>query len=112
MSADFLHPSYGGRNSAPVAPAPEGPRPGPVPAAGNHDVNCRAARLAGRACCCSARPVVIAVMGTAVGRPHRTDLLLCLHHYRASRAGLATAGATVLDLDGRPVADTAWPDVP
>jgi hypothetical protein len=28
------------------------------------------------------------------------DLLLCGHHYRASKAALAAAGATVLDMKG------------
>jgi hypothetical protein len=31
-------------------------------------------------------------------RPHQTDLLLCGHHYRASRDALAAAGATVQHL--------------
>jgi hypothetical protein len=32
-------------------------------------------------------------------RPHPVDLLLCFHHYRASRAALA-AGAVVFDETG------------
>lgn len=31
-------------------------------------------------------------------RPRETDLLLCGHHYRASRAALAAAGAVVRTL--------------
>lgn len=54
-------------------------------------------RLASRACCCAARPAVVAVMPSAPGRPHRTDLLLCRHHYRTSRQALAAAGAVVFD---------------
>jgi len=45
------------------------------------------------------------------GRKHPVDLLLCGHHYRASRKALAAAGATVLDLNGVPVTDDAWPPV-
>lgn len=60
-------------------------------------------RLAERACCCSAWPVVVAVMPPSAGRADPTGILLCAHHYRASRAALATAGASVLDRDGMPV---------
>jgi len=51
-----------------------------------------------RACCCSARAMVQVVMPPAPARPHRTELLLCGHHYRASRQALAAAGATVREL--------------
>jgi hypothetical protein len=57
----------------------------------------RALRTASRACCCPARPVVVAVMAPAPGRDHPTDLLLCGHHYRASRLPLLAAGAAVYD---------------
>jgi hypothetical protein len=67
------------------------------------DVDWRAVGLANRACCCSSRPAVIAVMPPSPGRPHCTELLLCGHHYRRSRSALAAAGATVLDPSGRPV---------
>jgi uncharacterized Zn-binding protein involved in type VI secretion len=66
-------------------------------------VDLRAARRAGRSCCCPARPAVIAVMPPAPGRPHQTDLLLCGHHYRVCRQALAASGATVVDIDGIPV---------
>jgi hypothetical protein len=49
------------------------------------------------------------VMPPTPERTHPTDLLLCGHHYRASRKSLAAVGATVLDLNGVPVADDAWP---
>ena len=49
-----------------------------------------------RACCCPAKPAVVAVLPPAPGRDHETDLLLCGHHYRASRDALAAAGATVM----------------
>ncbi len=48
-------------------------------------------------------------MPSAAARWHPTELLLCGHHYRVSRQALAAAGATVLDLDGLPVADGTWP---
>jgi len=56
------------------------------------------AGLADRACCCPARAMVQVVMPPAPARPHRTELLLCGHHYRASRQALAAAGATVREL--------------
>jgi hypothetical protein len=54
--------------------------------------------LADRACCCSARAVVQVIMPSSPTRPHRTELLLCGHHYRVSRQALAAAGATVREL--------------
>ena len=72
------------------------------------DIDWPALRLATRACCCPARPVVIVIMPPALGRPHRTDLLLCGHHYRASRHALAAAGASAFTLDGAPLAADTW----
>ncbi len=57
-------------------------------------------RLAGRSCCCSARPVVMVVIPATSVRPHSVDLLLCGHHYRASRTALAAANAVVTDETG------------
>lgn len=91
-------------------PAEPDARPSPPPPAlptAPH-IDWRAARLASRSCCCSARPAVIAVMPAAAGRPHQTDLLLCWHHYRASRDGLKSAGAKILNLAGSPVTSQAW----
>jgi hypothetical protein len=51
---------------------------------------------------------VIAVMPPVAGRPHRTELLLCGHHYRVSRQRLAAAGATIVDMDGTPVTGQTW----
>jgi len=106
MSVNFLHPSMIGRGAAQAKPSSgrAGPR-----RPGTDSIDWHAARRAGRACCCLARPAVIAVIPPAQGRPHPTDLLLCGHHYRVSRQRLAGAGATVVDLDGVPVADGAWP---
>jgi len=53
-----------------------------------------------RACCCPAKPAVVAVLPPAPGRDHETDLLLCGHHYRESRRALEAAGAIVMAEDG------------
>ena len=53
--------------------------------------------LGDRACCCPARPVVRVLIPPAPARPHSVDLLLCGHHYRASGAALAAAGAVIMD---------------
>ena len=53
-----------------------------------------------RACCCTARPVVSAVMPPIFARSHPVDLLLCGHHYQVSRDALAAAGAVVFDETG------------
>jgi hypothetical protein len=73
------------------------------PAAAIPAIDWRALTKAGRACCCPAKPVVVAVMPPAPGRDHATDLLLCGHHHRASREALAAAGAAVFDDAGRRV---------
>jgi hypothetical protein len=54
----------------------------------------------GPACCCPANPVVRVIMPATTARPHRTELLLCGHHYRVSRQALAAANATVTELSG------------
>ena len=59
--------------------------------------------LADRSCCCPARPVVRVLIPPAPARPHPVDLLLCGHHYLASRAALAAAGASVIDETGEVV---------
>ena len=53
--------------------------------------------LGDRAGCCPARPVVRVLIPPAPARPHSADLLLCGHHYRASGAALAVAGAVIMD---------------
>ena len=67
-----------------------------------------AAGLTDQACCCVARAVVRVVMPPAPGRPHETELLLCGHHYRASRAALSAAHASVHDLAGNFADPSAW----
>ncbi|MGO9080150.1 MAG: hypothetical protein ACLQDY_14070 [Streptosporangiaceae bacterium] len=66
-------------------------------------IDWRAVRTADRSCCCAAKPAYIAVLPPAEGREHATELLLCGHHCRASRAALAETGAVVLDERGVPV---------
>jgi hypothetical protein len=56
------------------------------------------ADLSGRACCCVAWAVVRVVIPPTAARPHETELLLCGHHYRVSRAALAAAHANVSEL--------------
>src|SRR5215470_15511461 len=67
-----------------------------------------AASLNDQACCCVARAVVRVVMPPTAGRPHETELLLCGHHYRTSRAALSAAHATVHELAGNPDDPSAW----
>ncbi len=62
------------------------------------------------ACCCVARAVVRVVMPPAAGRPHETELLLCGHHYRVSRAALAAAHARVEELRAGEVTPRTWFD--
>ena len=52
----------------------------------------------GSACCCPANPVVRVIMPATAARPHRTELLLCGHHYRVSCRALVAANATVTEL--------------
>jgi len=64
--------------------------------------------LSGQACCCVARAVVRVVMPLTADRPHESELLLCGHHYRVSRAALAAAHATVSELPGTADDPDAW----
>jgi hypothetical protein len=66
------------------------------------------AGLTDRACCCSAKPVVQVIMPATPARPQETGLLLCGHHYRASRQSLGAAGARVRELPGTPRDTAAW----
>lgn len=77
------------------------------PAAAVLAIDWCALRNTSRACCCPAEPAVVAVMPPAAGRDHPTDLLLCAHHYRASRVALRRAGADVFDSTGRRVTPPA-----
>lgn len=75
----------------------------------SHLIDWSVTRLADRACCCPAPPIVVAVMPPSTGRPFPTDLLFCGHHYRASRRSLAAVGAVILDMNGRPFSDNSLP---
>lgn len=97
------HPSYAGRASQ-LAAADQQSRaaetqsaqlPNPVP-----DIDWQLVRQAGRSCCCTAGPAVIAIMPARASRQHPTELLLCMHHYHASREVLAAGQATVVSLSG------------
>jgi len=67
-----------------------------------------AASLTDQACCCVARAVVRIIMPPTASRPHETELLLCGHHYRASRAALAAAGASMHELAGSFADPSDW----
>ncbi len=47
-------------------------------------------------------------MPPTAARPHETELLLCGHHYLASRHALAAARARVRELPGTPGDAAAW----
>jgi hypothetical protein len=104
MAEDYSHPSGAREGTAALTRSRQDTRP----PAGIAFGDLPAIRRAGRSCCCSAGPMVVALIPASPGRPHQTDLLLCGHHYRASRRALAAAGATVVDLDGMPVTDGHW----
>ena len=61
-----------------------------------------------RACCCVARAMVRVIMPPAEGRSHETELLLCGHHYRVSRAALSAAHGRVEELPASRVALGTW----
>jgi len=107
MAANLGHPGLTGRNAAQA----NRPRAQTEPQPATDPVDWRSVRQAEHACCCLARPAVIAVMPATAIRPHATDLLLCGHHYRMCGRGLSAAGATILDMTGSPVTDGAWPSV-
>ncbi len=97
MNARFPHPS--GRNNDNAASLPlDDAIPSRIATAG----------LADRACCCPAKPMVRVLMPPTAARPHETELLLCGHHYRASRQALAAARARVRGLPGTPGDAAAW----
>jgi hypothetical protein len=94
MNARF-RPSSGGRVEGAAGLYDATTQPGP------------AVGQSGGACCCVAPAVVRVVMPPPAGRPDETELLLCGHHYRVSRAALAAAHATVSELPASS-ADAAW----
>lgn len=75
--------------------------------AGNPADRAKPITITEQACCCPARPVVTVVLPPTAKRPHTVDLLLCGHHYRLCRDGLAAAGAVVYGETGAPIQATA-----
>jgi hypothetical protein len=63
---------------------------------------------AGPACCCPGKAAVRVVMPPTPTRPHETDVLLCGHHYRASRAALTVARAVARALPGTGSDVASW----
>lgn len=105
MTSRFLHPSYAERVNEwqPVTtsdPSLDAVGPG---------IDVLALRRAARSCCCPAKPAVVVMMPPSASRPHATDLLMCMHHYRISRQSLAAAGALVADTSGRVLQSPARP---
>ena len=92
MNARFLHPSAR-KNDAAAHAAPGATVIPAVPAE--------------PADCCPAKAVVRVSMPT----PRRADLLLCGHHYRASRDALAATSAVVRELPGTSSDIAAWIDL-
>jgi hypothetical protein len=105
MSPELQHPSQTGRGTSLAEPSRQPGRSQPSVDL----IDWPAARRADRACCCTAGPVVIAVVPPAHGRPHQTDLLLCGHHYRVSRQSLTAAGAVMVDMAGDQLDPEEWP---
>jgi hypothetical protein len=69
----------------------------------------RAPKAAGdRSCCCPGPAAVLVVMPATAARPHETELLLCGHHYRASRHALTEAHAAVYELPRAADGTSAW----
>jgi hypothetical protein len=62
----------------------------------------------GLACCCPAKATVQVTMPPTQTRPYKTDLMLCGHHFRASRAALAAAHAVVRTVPGTSPDVAAW----
>jgi hypothetical protein len=62
----------------------------------------------GQACCCPAKPAVRVVMPPSPSRRHSTELFLCGHHFRLSRAALALARAVVYPLPDTPSDIASW----
>jgi hypothetical protein len=100
MNARFLQPSAQGDTTAAQTEPGGADSATPAPA-----------DPVGRACCCPANAVVRVIMPPTAARPRETELLLCGHHYRASRRALAAAHATVRQLPGTPAGTAAWIDV-
>lgn len=55
-------------------------------------------QVAERACCCPARPVMVALLPPPQDGTELVEVFLCGHHGRRSQASLAAAGALVYQL--------------
>jgi hypothetical protein len=96
MNARSMHPSAQNASPAGQRSAGEAIAPRPAPAG------------ADRACCCPAKAVVEVIMPATEARPYETGLLLCGHHYRASRRARTEARAVVIELPGTDPGTAAW----
>jgi hypothetical protein len=103
MFMSYQHPSYNGRIPRTAGQTATAPALESIP----YDRPAR--RHSERACCCSARPAVVAVIPPSGNRSAPTDLLLCGHHSRKSMPALLAKGAILLDLDGYPLPPGTWP---
>jgi hypothetical protein len=107
MIADSRYSRFAGRAGAPPDAERIPPDDGLV-ASAYRSVLARA----DRACCCTAKPAVIAIMPPSPTRRKRVELLFCMHHYRASRVGLGEAGALIVGPDGRRLGEVRDRDYP
>jgi hypothetical protein len=101
MDMKFLHPSAAGSTAA--------AQRGPGGAAAAHTAE-RGAFI-GKACCCPARPTVRVILPPSPSRPHSTELFLCGHHYRISRAALTAARAVISALPDTPQDIASWVEI-
>jgi hypothetical protein len=103
MTSRSEHPSYFGKLGEPQhTTTADEPLPSALP-----PLDISALIRAERSCCCTAKPAVVAMIPPSSGRERATDLLLCMHHYRASSQALATVGAVVADRCGHVLQATA-----
>jgi len=91
-------------HKSPIRNAPAAERIGD----GDAGFSAESAALADHACCCAARAAVHVSMPPSPSRQHRTELLLCGHHYRVSRQALAAAKAVVRELPRTPPDVSSW----
>jgi hypothetical protein len=101
-----LSASWPPATSEPAGAAIPETQPGLPASAGWAPQRWNAVLPAERSCCCSAPPAVQAVLRPAADRPS-VELLLCGHHFRESRAGLAGNDAAFFDVHGAPMSPDA-----
>ena len=85
-------------------PEPRPKAPAVVPRAEPPTQPRTAIRAQERSCCCSAPPRFRVVVPAGADRARPTDLLLCGHHYRASKDALERLHVAVFDQDGALIA--------